>query len=133
MNSCSKTKVMNEKANVSGRMGMVDCWRFIFSILVMTHHLHVFGLKAGEYPFYFAWIYVEFFFVLTGYYTTRHFAGLLQNEDKTPGEKVQYSVQYVLNKFKKIFPYTGLAIFLSYMVEFRYNFAGGGYICSHNI
>ena len=54
------------------RNGMIDIWRFIFALLIMGHHMY--HLDIGEsYLFQSAWIYVEFFFMLSGYFTAKHF------------------------------------------------------------
>lgn len=56
------------------RNGMVDIWRFVFCLLIMAHHMYHIGIER-IYPFQSAWIYVEFFFILSGYFTGKHFWG----------------------------------------------------------
>ena len=60
---------MNKK-----RASVVDLWRFIALIMIMIHHLYIFGDPfTGEYCGRFGWIFVEFFFIVAGYFTYKHF------------------------------------------------------------
>ena len=60
----------------NSRMAIVDLWKFIAAVMIMIHHLYYLSpaFEGKDYPGYFAWIYVEFFFILTGFFTYRHFA-----------------------------------------------------------
>ena len=47
------------------------------------------------------WAFVEFYFMLTGYYTTEHF---LKHSEKV-GAEYRDIFYYIKNKIKKIYPY----------------------------
>lgn len=89
-------KVQTEK-----RLDMKNCFieleRFIAACLVLLYHL---GVSKGS------WIFVEFFFMLTGYFTMLH----LERKSETIGDNIWYPVFYTWKKFVKIFPYTGISI-----------------------
>lgn len=92
------------------RSGNVDLARFIASILIMTHHIFYFGYNN---PFSGGWIYVEFFLIITGYFTAKHFDG--KNYDNAMKE----SVIYTIKKFIPFLPYTitfTILINLQYMI-----------------
>ncbi len=91
------------------RNGMVDIYRLIFILLIMTHHLYISG------PFESAWIYVEFFFILTGYYTMKHYAG---REEASFEDRAHEAIAYTLRKFKRIMPYVVIAVLLEYGCDY---------------
>ena len=53
----------------NSRMAIVDLWKFIAAVMIMIHHLYYLSpaFEGKDYPGYFAWIYVEFFFILILY------------------------------------------------------------------
>ena len=103
--------MVNSKNN---RMAIVDLWKFIAAVMIMIHHLYYLSpaFEGKDYPGYFAWIYVEFFFILTGYFTYRHFAGRDRQENL-----VRSSLSYTYRKFKPFLPYTTIAITLQYLLS----------------
>lgn len=94
------------------RLCIVDLWKFIASVLIMVHHLYVFGDPfTEEYYGRYAWIFVEFFFILTGFFTYRHFR-------KAQSDNVfESGLTYTFHKFKPFLPYTTIAITLQYLVS----------------
>ena len=83
------------------RSGNVDCARFIAAVLIMAHHSYHVGLE--KYPFHEAWIYVEFFLLITGYYTAKHYEkNIVDNNSKE-------AITYTIIKFLPIFPYAFIA------------------------
>lgn len=63
---------MSEKIDekvVKKRNYMVDLCRFIAALMIMLCHLDLIGL--AQYPTY---MFVDFFFILSGYFTLNHFA-----------------------------------------------------------
>ena len=106
--------MVNSKNN---RMAIVDLWKFIAAVMIMIHHLYYLSpaFEGKDYPGYFAWIYVEFFFILTGYFTYRHFAGRDRQENL-----VRSSLSYTYRKFKPFLPYTTIAITLQYLLSAPY-------------
>lgn len=97
------------------KMGMIEVWRFLFMLLIMAHHMYHLGLKGG-YLFRGAWVYVEFFFILTGGFTLRHF-----EKDRLRGRSAENaareSVVYTLRKFSSFFGYVVIAVFLEYFLQ----------------
>ena len=106
---------MGDKA--SGRMAIVDLWKFIAAVMIMVHHLYVVApaFENRDYPGYFSWIYVEFFFILTGYFTYRRFARKDRREDV-----FRSTLSYTWQKFKPFLPYTTIAITLQYLLSAPY-------------
>lgn len=103
--------------NKSTRTAIVDLWKFIAAIMIMIHHLYYLSpaFEGKDYPGYFSWIYVEFFFILTGYFTCRHFA----RQDRQDNI-VRSSLSYTWHKFKPFLPYTTIAITLQYLLSAPY-------------
>ena len=98
------------------RNGMIDIWRFIFALLIMGHHMY--HLDIGEsYLFQSAWIYVEFFFMLSGYFTAKHFLWGGWYIQYTEKDGAKEAVLYTLNKMKKIIPYTTIFILTEYIIR----------------
>ena len=93
------------------RNGMVDIYRLLFIFLIMAHHLYL------DIPFASAWVYVEFFFILSGYFTMKHYA--LGVERKSVEEKASETITYTLHKFKRIMPYVVIAVLLEYGSELK--------------
>ena len=101
----------------SGRMAIVDLWKFIAAVMIMVHHLYEVApvFENRDYPGYFSWIYVEFFFILTGYFTYRRFARKDRREDV-----FRSTLSYTWQKFKPFLPYTTIAITLQYLLSAPY-------------
>ena len=85
----------------------VDIARFIAALVIMTHHLNITGIQ--NYPFGGGWIYVEFFCIITGYYTAKHF------ENKNYINTIKESIIYTLKKFIPFLPYTITITLLMYV------------------
>lgn len=107
-------RISNSK---SSRTAIVDLWKFIAAVMIMIHHLYYLSpaFEGKDYPGYFAWIYVEFFFILTGYFTYRHFARKDREENI-----VKSSLSYTWRKFKPFLPYTTIAVTLQYLLSAPY-------------
>lgn len=101
----------------NNRLAIVDLWKFIAAVMIMIHHLYYLSpaFEGKDYPGYFAWIYVEFFFILTGYFTYRHFVRRDRQENI-----VRSSLSYTWRKFKPFLPYTTIAITLQYLLSAPY-------------
>lgn len=106
---------MSNSKNI--RMAIVDLWKFIAAVMIMIHHLYYLSpaFEGKDYPGYFSWIYVEFFFILTGYFTYRHFARQDSRENI-----VRSSLSYTWRKFKPFLPYTTIAVTLQYLLSAPY-------------
>ena len=95
------------------RIRIIDLWRFIAAILIMIHHLYLLGYSFEErqYLGYFSLIFVEFFFIITGYFTCLHF-------ERTENKDIfKSSLEYLVYKFLPFLPYTTIAITLQYIVS----------------
>ena len=101
----------------NSRMAIVDLWKFIAAVMIMIHHLYYLSpaFEEKDYPGYFSWIYVEFFFILTGYFTYRHFERQGRQENI-----VRSSLSYTWRKFKPFLPYTTIAVTLQYLLSAPY-------------
>jgi len=87
----------------------VEYCRFIGTLVIVSHHV-IFLTPDYSRPYFFGgWIFVEFFFLLTGYLTTAHF-------DKEPITDVNQIFTYPLRKIKRLMPYAVCGILLSYAV-----------------
>lgn len=105
---------LNLEKSKQKKMGMIELWRFLFMLLIMGRHLYHLGMK-GDYPFRGAWIYVEFFFILTGGFTFKHFEKM-RMQGKCPADYVHESIGYTLHKFKGFVGYAVIAVFSEYFI-----------------
>lgn len=95
------------------RNSIVDLWRFLAILLIMIHHLyHIETFANAEYYGRFSWIYVEFFFMLTGYFTYSHF----KRHNSDDSNIFKSGLKYTFQKFKGFIPYTTIAISLQYLI-----------------
>ncbi|MBR4707488.1 MAG: acyltransferase [Pseudobutyrivibrio sp.] len=101
------------------RSGNVDLARFIAALLIMAHHIYYLG--CNYYPFKDAGIYVEFFLLMTGYYTAKHY-GKAVVEDKYKDALV-----YTVKKFKPLFLYLVIATVSAYLIQGFCGIAYGGW------
>lgn len=87
---------------VKRRNILIDVYRFLAAIVILCHHTDKLGglqLACG------GWIFVEFFFMLSGYYLTKHFE---ENAVKKTAEEA--ALAYTLNKLLRIAPYAIVGI-----------------------
>ncbi len=87
---------MNKK-----KSGNVELARFIASLIIVTQHIYNIGLN--EIQFHEAWIYVELFLLITGYFTAKHYEG------RTVKNPSKDAFIYTIRKFLPLFPYTLIA------------------------
>ncbi len=98
-------------SNVKTKDGKIELMRFLACLMIMSDHMGTLGLKNLERPFRGTWVYVEFFLILSGFFTAKHFI------NRTSGEnKIENSVKYTINKFKRFMPYTIVAVLIFYIV-----------------
>lgn len=95
----------------NNRSGNVDLARFISALIIMTFHLNV--IYGWDYPFQGGWIYVEFFLIITGYYTAKHF------DNKNFNNPMKESIIYTLKKFVTFLPYTTITTILKYLFIYK--------------
>lgn len=88
------------------------------SIMILMCHLYYVGVEE-DYPFSLTFIFVEFFFILTGYFSYVHISKDM-DEIGSLKNKVTYALRYVINKLRKILPMTVVAILINYIIEYAY-------------
>lgn len=66
----------------------IDFIKFFSAIMIMATHKWIIGVNQG--PFFDAWIYVELFLMITGYYTAVHFVA------KNYSDPMKESIIYTL-------------------------------------
>lgn len=87
---------MNKKRDLE-----IDLWRFFAAVFIMTHHLYNAGLDSSEYRFHDGHLFVEFFFLLTGYYMAKHFYST-GYADYTLEDKTNKALSYEWRRYKKL-------------------------------
>lgn len=94
------------------RFQNVELMRFVGILLIMMHHCYILGY-SGAYPGYNCWVWVDFYFILTGAFTYRHYIHK-QNQIKDCGNE---ALRYTFNKFRKFLPYTIIAVLSQYIIS----------------
>lgn len=89
------------------RNSVIDIWRFLGCIAIMI--LHASFLGKDTYPFRNGWIYVEFFYILSGFYTIKHFANSF---DTSVEDRSKEAILYFLKKYFSIVKFTTVAFIL---------------------
>ena len=100
------------------RLSIADLWKFIATIMIMIYHIYYLGnpFSGEDYLGRSCWIWVEFFFVVTGYFTYKHFENSDSNDDI-----FKSSISYTIQKFKAFIPYTTVAITIAYILSAEYS------------
>ncbi len=91
---------MEKRQNVT-----LNCWKLIAALLIMGHHAAQIGQK-GDYVFHGAYVYTEFFFMVSGYFFIKSL-----EEGKTRG-----IMDYAKKVWLKLFPYTAIVISIYYFM-----------------
>ena len=89
----------------------IEVCRFIGAIIILCHHSYTLMERTF---FLGGWAFVEFYFMLTGYYTTEHF---LKHSEKV-GAEYRDIFYYIKNKIKKIYPYAVGGVLLDFIRVF---------------
>lgn len=97
---------------MKNRNSFIDIEKFIASLVIMAIHTYLLYHGDGILPFSAndAWVFVEFFIFITGYYTAKHFTYVETNN------KAKHSFVYILKKFVPLLPYTMLAAVVQWAV-----------------
>lgn len=85
-------------------VGSVDIIRFLMILMIMCHHLYLLGY-SGNYPGCCCWAWVDYFFILTGFFTMRHFDGCEKQEDFA-----KEAMAYTIKKFRNYMPYVFVSV-----------------------
>lgn len=86
------------------RNQLVEVCRFVAAMLIVCHHSNVLGARSH---FVGGWVFVEFFFLLTGYFTALHVTRSMPCDDCS-----QEAFRYVKEKVVRLVPFawTGIAL-----------------------
>ena len=82
----------------------LEICRFLAAVTVMLHHTDVIGLQKIAPG---GWIFVEFYFVISGFFVTRHF-----DNEKMNDNIEKEALLYTINKLKNVIPYAYVGIFI---------------------
>lgn len=126
----------SEKKNIVGsgkmlkekkRNGLIDLYRLLFALVIMAGHSVNIGMEP-PFPFAGVGIFVEFFYLLTGYYTILHFNKQMPRESS---EWMGESLKYTFKKFVTLIPYVIISVAMIYLYEAIMSLrSGGGYRAS---
>lgn len=104
---------MIDREKWKNKLGSVELTRFIAMLIIMAHHVYILGYNKGEYPFYLGWMWVDFFFILTGYYTAKHF----YRTDNAEENLSKTVMRYHIKKYKKFFVMAAVAMVLQFVIN----------------
>ena len=89
-----------KKQQKSARIDIVDFWRFFAAIMIVLFHMPCIGGANITVAFF-----VEFFFMLTGFFIFKHFQKSPFVSAKSE-QKAKNAIQYTWKRFKSLLPYT---------------------------
>ena len=99
---------------------MVDLCRFIAAVMIMLCHLDLVG--TDTYPTY---MFVDFFFILSGYFTVAHFAR--QKYISSPDKRGRIALIYTAKKFVPFLPHLLVALPIVYASSNYHYLASGDF------
>lgn len=102
--------------------GMIDLYRLLFALVIMAGHSVNIGMEP-PFPFAGVGIFVEFFYLLTGYYTVSHFDKQIS---QTSSEWIGKSLHYTLWKFVAFLPYVIVSVAMLYLYGIVMGLRSGG-------
>ena len=94
---------MNSKnVRTCGRNADIDVMKFIASIMIMLCHSWRFYAQTPDnsIPFRAASLFNMLFFMITGYFTAKHFVNNMENSPEHPGQK---ALKYTIKKLSTPF------------------------------
>lgn len=95
------------------RFGIIDLYRFIGCLLIMGHHCyHIQDKTGGGYYVGEGWIFVEWYYIIMGYFTCKHFIN-----KQFDGNAAKNSMVYTWIKFKGFLPYVLITVSIEYVYE----------------
>ncbi len=80
----------------------IEVLRFLFAFIVVMVHTNGLRPETSNYPFVGGYLAVEFFLILTGYYTACSLK--TTNSNIQQGKIGEYAICYTFEKFKPLFP-----------------------------
>lgn len=101
----------------------VDLIKLFACFLIMATHLFIIGIGhigQKDYPFATAWIYVEVFFIISGYFTTQHFSQKDRSDTTLERASIR-ALSYTRKKYLRLFPYVCCVTFVQLTVYAIHN------------
>lgn len=92
-------------AKSMSKNSFIELCRFLACYCIFSYHTRGVFISG--------WIFVEFFFILSGFFTVKH----IEHNKETIGQKKGYPLYYTLNKIRRIIPYSLIAMLLSFVIE----------------
>lgn len=97
------------------RASVLGLTKFIAALGIV--YLHTLNGSHGHWSLLF--LFVEFFFFITGYYTYKHFQQTIKDESDVTAEiRAKRALEYTLNKVKGLLPYIAVALIIRYITVF---------------
>ena len=96
--------------------GVIEIFRFLGIAFIMCDHFRQIGLKDLPRPFTGTWVYVEFFLILSGFLTAKHFYA--KDTPNKISTFVSNGIIYTVKKYYKFIPYVILAVLTEYLVKY---------------
>ena len=100
-----------DKTKNPSRNPWIELCRFTAAAVLMLHHTEKLG---GERIAWGGWIFVEYFFILSGYFMTRHFEKTEVKATDLPGT----ALRYTLKKLLRILPFAAAGIGIDLIESF---------------
>ena len=97
----------------ANRNGTCDLLRFIFSLLIMAHHIYQIGFANA--PFHAALICVEFFFMISGFFLAQHYES--SHNPFVTETCAKEALKYTFKKYKSLMYYILPCILLEYSLR----------------
>ena len=101
-----------KKQQKSARIDIVDFWRFFAAIMIVVSHAHAMGGGYNRLDYF-----VEFFFILTGFFIFRHFQKP-NYTNQSLDAKAKNSLSYTWQRFLKLLPYVIPIVVISSLIIF---------------
>lgn len=106
---------MTDRHNLSKRNADIDIIKFFSACMIMLCHITLFFEKEPNLvPFSSATIFNMIFFMVTGYYTGKHFLNVNNSLTNNPSKE---SLMYVLRKLKPILKYSTVCVIILYIYK----------------
>lgn len=99
----------------------LELYRFVFAVAIMIYH-SFYLLRLPKHFSAGGWLCVEFFFIISGYFTVKHFS---KQEIVTDVDAGRESIRYTLKKFIPIIKYSWPLVIADYIVMFVYGAVSG--------
>lgn len=90
---------------------LLDVWRLVACLVIMWGHKYHLGIESDS-PFLNSWVYVEFFFIISGYFTYAHFIRCKEKKINV------HPVAYTIKKFSFYMPYIFVTVFVKCLMSY---------------